>query len=131
MLDTRKTTPGLRALEKAAVRAGGGRNHRASLSDAVLVKDNHLAGLAITEAVAPGPGAVAGPDGGGGVRPPRAGGRGGRAGATAVLLDNMTPARGRRMRGAGRGRAPPGRVLVEVSGGVTLDTVAGLRCGRA
>ena len=52
MLDTRKTTPGLRLLEKAAVRAGGGTNHRASLSDAVLVKDNHLAGITITEAVA-------------------------------------------------------------------------------
>jgi len=52
ILDTRKTTPGLRALEKAAVRAGGGVNHRANLSDAVMVKDNHLAGLSIAEAVA-------------------------------------------------------------------------------
>jgi nicotinate-nucleotide pyrophosphorylase (carboxylating) len=43
ILDTRKTTPGLRALEKAAVVAGGGANHRFSLSDMVLVKDNHLA----------------------------------------------------------------------------------------
>jgi len=42
ILDTRKTTPGLRALEKAAVRAGGGANHRSTLSDMVLVKDNHL-----------------------------------------------------------------------------------------
>jgi nicotinate-nucleotide pyrophosphorylase (carboxylating) len=42
ILDTRKTTPGLRALEKAAVKAGGGRNHRLGLFDAVLVKDNHL-----------------------------------------------------------------------------------------
>ena len=49
--DTRKTTPGLRALEKAAVRAGGGANHRGSLSDGILIKDNHLAGLTITEAV--------------------------------------------------------------------------------
>jgi nicotinate-nucleotide pyrophosphorylase (carboxylating) len=45
--DTRKTTPGLRALEKAAVRAGGGRNHRCNLSDMVLIKDNHLTGLSI------------------------------------------------------------------------------------
>ena len=45
--DTRKTTPGLRALEKAAVRAGGGVNHRGSLSDGILVKDNHLAGLTV------------------------------------------------------------------------------------
>jgi len=43
ILDTRKTTPGLRALEKAAVRAGGGRNHRFGLYDMVMVKDNHLA----------------------------------------------------------------------------------------
>ena len=59
VLDTRKTTPGLRALEKAAVKAGGGVNHRSSLSEAVLVKDNHLAGITITEAVGPGPGPVA------------------------------------------------------------------------
>src|SRR6202044_877112 len=51
VLDTRKTTPGLRALEKAAVRAGGAFNHRASLSDAVLLKDNHRGGLTIAEAV--------------------------------------------------------------------------------
>jgi nicotinate-nucleotide pyrophosphorylase (carboxylating) len=50
--DTRKTTPGLRALEKAAVRAGGGVNHRGNLSDGILLKDNHLAGLTIVEAVA-------------------------------------------------------------------------------
>jgi nicotinate-nucleotide pyrophosphorylase (carboxylating) len=50
--DTRKTTPGLRALEKAAVRAGGGANHRGNLSDAVLVKDNHLRHCTIADAVA-------------------------------------------------------------------------------
>ena len=46
VLDTRKTTPGLRALEKHAVRCGGGANHRIGLFDAMLVKDNHVAGLA-------------------------------------------------------------------------------------
>jgi nicotinate-nucleotide pyrophosphorylase (carboxylating) len=56
LVDTRKTTPGLRMLEKAAVRAGGGHNHRYSLSDAVMLKDNHLAvlqsqGLNLTEAI--------------------------------------------------------------------------------
>ena len=54
IVDTRKTTPGLRILERYAVRCGGGHNHRFSLSDAVLVKDNHLASLAdlgITEAL--------------------------------------------------------------------------------
>jgi nicotinate-nucleotide pyrophosphorylase (carboxylating) len=52
VLDTRKTTPGLRALEKAAVAAGGGRNHRFGLYDAILVKDNHIAAAGgITRAV--------------------------------------------------------------------------------
>jgi nicotinate-nucleotide pyrophosphorylase (carboxylating) len=45
IFDTRKTTPGLRSLEKYAVRCGGGRNHRCGLHDAVLIKDNHLAGI--------------------------------------------------------------------------------------
>ena len=56
IVDTRKTTPGLRALEKYAVRAGGGHNHRFNLADGVLIKDNHLAalrarGLGIADAV--------------------------------------------------------------------------------
>ena len=128
--DTRKTTPGLRALEKAAVRAGGGSNHRGNLSDWVLLKDNHLAVLGITEAVARARAqwpartihvecerieqveeALA-------------------AGADAVLLDNMTPDEVR----AGVARSSPTagrRCLVEVSGGITLENVArvrGLRC---
>ncbi|MCC6792385.1 MAG: carboxylating nicotinate-nucleotide diphosphorylase, partial [Thermomicrobiales bacterium] len=45
IVDTRKTTPGLRVLEKAAVRHGGGHNHRVGLSDGVLIKDNHLAAI--------------------------------------------------------------------------------------
>jgi nicotinate-nucleotide pyrophosphorylase (carboxylating) len=53
VLDTRKTTPGLRALEKAAVSAGGGRNHRFGLYDAILIKDNHIAAAgSIAQAVA-------------------------------------------------------------------------------
>ena len=90
--DTRKTLPGLRALEKAAVRAGGGFNHRESLSDAVLIKDNHLADLGITEAVRPRAGAVARArtvevecDTLEQVEEAVA------AGADLVLLDNMTP----------------------------------------
>lgn len=56
IVDTRKTTPGLRSLEKYAVRAGGGFNHRRDLSDAMLIKDNHLAvigalGLSLSEAI--------------------------------------------------------------------------------
>jgi nicotinate-nucleotide pyrophosphorylase (carboxylating) len=120
--DTRKTLPGLRALEKAAVRAGGGVNHRGSLSDFVLVKDNHLAGLGIADAVtaarAQWPGrtveveceridqvevAVA-------------------AGADMVLLDNMSVADVRACVAAVRVDTSR-RVLVEVSGGVTLDNV--------
>jgi nicotinate-nucleotide pyrophosphorylase (carboxylating) len=52
ILDTRKTTPGLRLLEKYAVRAGGGENHRYNLSDLILIKDNHIRGAgSITQAV--------------------------------------------------------------------------------
>ena len=93
VLDTRKTTPGLRALEKAAVRAGGDHNHRASLSDAVLVKDNHLGGVSITDAVAQAkawwPGRMVE------VECDRIDqvDEACRAGATAVLLDNMSPSR--------------------------------------
>jgi len=52
VLDTRKTLPGLRAVQKAAVRAGGGHNHRGNLSEMILIKDNHRAALGIGEAVA-------------------------------------------------------------------------------
>lgn len=52
LLDTRKTTPGLRALEKRAVRAGGGHGHRTSLADGIMIKDNHIAAVgSITEAI--------------------------------------------------------------------------------
>ena len=123
VLDTRKTTPGLRALEKAAVRAGGGHNHRGSLSEAILVKDNHLGGVTITDAVGrarrawPGRMVEVECDRSEQVVEAVA------AGATMVLLDNMDPGEVaacvelvRRAEGPG-----PGRVLVEVSGGVTLE----------
>jgi nicotinate-nucleotide pyrophosphorylase (carboxylating) len=131
--DTRKTTPGLRSLEKAAVRAGGGANHRGSLSEAVLVKDNHLGGLSIEEAVgralARWPGrmvevecdrieqvAVAVD-----------------AGATLVLCDNMTADEVAHcvaiVRAHPRGAA--GAVLVEASGGVDLSSVAGFAAAGA
>ena len=124
LVDTRKTTPGLRVLEKYAVRVGGGHNHRFNLADAVLLKDNHLAalrsrGLDLASAVRAMKqrvphtmrvevevtsveeidAALAG-------------------GADVVLLDNMTT---EAMRDAVRRIA--GRALTECSGTVTLDTV--------
>ena len=117
--DTRKTTPGLRALEKAAVRAGGGVNHRGSLSDAILVKDNHLAGLSIEDAVAtahsrwPGVMCQVECDTLGQLKVALA------AGADLVLLDNMDPDTV-----AAAVALVGGRIPVEVSGRVTLDTVA-------
>jgi nicotinate-nucleotide pyrophosphorylase (carboxylating) len=116
--DTRKTTPGLRSLEKAAVRAGGGVNHRASLSDSILVKDNHLAGVGIRQAVAlahsrwPGVTCEVECDTLEQVETALA------AGADMVLLDNMSPPEV-----AAAVAVVAGRVQVEVSGGVSLDTV--------
>jgi nicotinate-nucleotide pyrophosphorylase (carboxylating) len=120
VLDTRKTTPGLRALEKAAVRAGGGTNHRASLSDAILLKDNHLRVIGIKEAVALAnerfPGVrvqvecdtfdqvVTALD----------------AGATAILLDNMNPALATRC--VELVRRHRDEVFVEASGRITAAT---------
>lgn len=120
LLDTRKTTPGLRILEKYAVRVGGGRNHRLRLDDGLLIKNNHLR-LA------------------GGIRPAVESARRCRppgmpiqveasslaeldeavaAGADAVLLDNMPPAQVRAcvVRAAGR-------VRLEVSGGINADNI--------
>ena len=120
ILDTRKTTPGLRELEKAAVRAGGGESHRSGLYDAILVKENHAAlaggvGEATRRALAGAPqgvtvevecatleeveAAVA-------------------AGVPRILLDNMAPPQLRQAVEIAGGRAE-----LEASGGITLDTV--------
>ena len=120
ILDTRKTTPGLRALEKEAVRAGGGTSHRGGLYDAILVKENHAAlaggvGEAAERALANAPegvvvevecatldevaDAVA-------------------AGVPRILLDNMDTATLRRAVELVGGRAE-----LEASGGITLDTI--------
>jgi nicotinate-nucleotide pyrophosphorylase (carboxylating) len=117
--DTRKTTPGLRALEKAAVRAGGGTNHRGNLSDAVLIKDNHLRHCSIAEAVdrarARWPGAIVEVecDTLDQLAEAKA------AGADLVLVDNMTPDEVAKAVALVGGALP-----IEVSGGVTLATVA-------
>ena len=122
VLDTRKTLPGLRLLEKAAVRAGGGTNHRLGLSDAVLVKDNHLAGTSITDAVARArtlwPGRLVEIECDTLDQVTEAAS----AGADAVLLDNMDPATVAEAVAAAH-LAAPGPILTEVSGGVSLDTI--------
>lgn len=124
LLDTRKTTPGLRAAEKYAVRAGGGTNHRAGLYDGILIKDNHIAAAgSVTEAVrrarearhpllkieveveseAQALEAV-------------------QAGAEMLLLDNRSPGELRALVRAVRAVAPG--VVLEASGGITLQTLA-------
>jgi nicotinate-nucleotide pyrophosphorylase (carboxylating) len=123
ILDTRKTLPGLRALEKAAVRAGGGHNHRGSLSDALLVKDNHLIGLGIDKAVQAAsdrwPGRTVEVE----CERIEQVAEAVKAGAGIVMLDNMTPAQVKKCVELVRRSDRPG-VLVEVSGRVTLETVA-------
>jgi nicotinate-nucleotide pyrophosphorylase (carboxylating) len=117
ILDTRKTTPGLRDLEKYAVRCGGGTNHRFRLDDGVLVKDNHLrlAG-SIGEAVARARGTGLPVE----VECDTLGqvGEALLAGADRILLDNMTIDELRQAVSLTAGRAE-----LEASGGVTLDTV--------
>ena len=119
ILDTRKTTPGMRALEKHAVRMGGGKNHRIGLYDRFLIKDNHLEGISITEAIA------------------RAKAKNVNkvsieleidsidqveeaitAGAGILLLDNFLP---KDLKKAVK--QAEGRVKTEASGGITLDNV--------
>jgi nicotinate-nucleotide pyrophosphorylase (carboxylating) len=122
ILDTRKTTPGLRALEKAAVRSGGGTNHRGSLSEGVLVKDNHLGHLGIEEAVRlaaerwPGRMIEVECDRIDQVE------RAASAGAAMILCDNMAPDEVAEAVAVVR-RIAGSRCLVEVSGEVSLETV--------
>jgi nicotinate-nucleotide pyrophosphorylase (carboxylating) len=124
IVDTRKTTPGLRALERQAVRDGGGHNHRFSLSDAVLAKDNHLAVLSaggrdLTEALREVRQRLSHTthfevevDRIDQIEPVLA------AGVDTILLDNFTPDELRE--GV---RLIAGRAIVDASGGVTLQTV--------
>ncbi len=120
IVDTRKTTPGMRRLEKAAVRHGGAHNHRFALGDGVLIKDNHLAACGSVRAA---------------LESARAGAHhllklevevtcleqldeAIAAGADVVLLDNMSPAEV-----AAAVHSAAGRVVLEASGNVRLDTV--------
>jgi nicotinate-nucleotide pyrophosphorylase (carboxylating) len=122
ILDTRKTTPGLRALEKAAVAAGGGTNHRMGLYDAILIKENHAAlaggvGEAVEQARDAQPDLAIEVE----CRDLDEVRQGAEAGANRLLLDNMSPPELREAVAAARG--PDGPEL-EASGGVTLETVA-------
>lgn len=119
ILDTRKTTPGLRALEKAAVRAGGGVNHRAGLYDAILIKENHAAlagglGEAVRAAREHSPDAPLEVE----CRTPEEIDEALEAGADRLLLDNFTPDA---LRDAVARVA--GRASLEASGGMTLDNI--------
>ena len=122
LLDTRKTVPGLRALEKHAARMGGAENHRVRLDDGVLIKDNHVAVCGgVAEAVRRAKVANTGlkvqveVDGLDQIEPALA------ASADRLLLDNMPP---RVLREAVALVA--GRVPLEASGGVTLETIRGI-----
>lgn len=120
ILDTRKTLPGLRRAQKYAVRCGGGQNHRIGLYDGVLIKENHIAAAGSVAAAVRSATAAAPPDAFVEIevenldqlREALA------AGAERILLDNFTPADIRRAVAETRGRA-----RLEVSGGVTLDTL--------
>lgn len=118
LLDTRKTIPGLRRLEKYATRTGGARNHRMGLWDAAMIKDNHVAvagdiGTAVTRAVAAGiEQVIVEVDRIDQIAPAL------EAGATHLLLDNMVPAVLREAVALVAGRVP-----TEASGGVRLDTI--------
>jgi nicotinate-nucleotide pyrophosphorylase (carboxylating) len=121
VLDTRKTTPGMRTLEKAAVAAGGASNHRAGLYDAILIKENHIAAAGgIAQAVARV--RAAAPELGGTleveVRNEEEIDEALAAGAPRLLLDNMDDAQLRAAVAQVSGRAE-----LEASGGVTLQTL--------
>jgi nicotinate-nucleotide pyrophosphorylase (carboxylating) len=121
VLDTRKTTPGMRALEKAAVAAGGASNHRAGLYDAVLIKENHIAAAGgIAQAVTRA--REAAPELEGTleveVRNPREIDEALQVGAPRLLLDNMDDTQLRAAVAQVGGRAE-----LEASGGVTLETL--------
>jgi nicotinate-nucleotide pyrophosphorylase (carboxylating) len=122
IIDTRKTTPGLRTLEKAAVAAGGGTNHRMGLYDAILIKENHAAlaggvGEAVRRARQAQPDLPIEVE----CRDLDEVRQGAEAGADRLLLDNMSPAELREAVAVARCSNGP---ELEASGGVTLETVA-------
>jgi len=121
LLDTRKTIPGLRHVEKYATRTGGAKNHRLGLWDAAMIKDNHIAvagsiGQAVGAARAAGvANVICEVDRIDQIEPALA------AGATHLLLDNMDPATLTQAVGIVAGQVP-----TEASGGVRLDTIGAI-----
>ncbi len=128
VLDTRKTTPGLRALEKAAVRAGGGVNHRGNLSEAVLIKDNHLGEITVIQAIErvrsqwPTRMIEVECDSLDQVETAL------KANVTVVMLDNMSY--DDIVKAVEMVKSSSSNSLVEVSGGVSLDTIEKLASSR-
>lgn len=120
IVDTRKTQPGMRRLDKYAVRVGGARNHRMTLADSVMIKDNHIAAAgSITKAVEKIKAAI-------GHTPkievetetPAQVREALAAGADIIMLDNMTPAQAAECK-----KIVNGKALIEISGGVTLENL--------
>jgi nicotinate-nucleotide pyrophosphorylase (carboxylating) len=125
--DTRKTTPGYRSMQKAAVRAGGAANHRGNLSDWLMLKDNHLIGTTIPSAVAEAkrrwPGRTIHVEADRQEQMFEAM----QAGADIILLDNFSPADLRLLVGEADAWAADNgtpRPLLEASGGINFDTLA-------
>ncbi len=124
IVDTRKTTPGLRTLEKYAVRMGGGQNHRFHLGDAVLIKDNHLAalrsqGMSLTDIINEAKrNAPAGMTIEVEVTNPEEAAEAAGAGADMIMLDNMNPDEMERVV-----NSLPQGVRTEASGGINLENV--------
>ncbi len=122
--DTRKTTPGLRLLEKYAVSIGGGQNHRFHLGDGILIKDNHLValralGMSLKDIIAKAKqNAPQGLKVEVEVDTPQEAREAAAAGADIIMLDNMSPDEMRHVTGL-----IPGRVKIEASGGITLANV--------
>jgi nicotinate-nucleotide pyrophosphorylase (carboxylating) len=123
LVDTRKTTPGMRLLQKYAVRVGGGHNHRYGLSDGILIKDNHITACgsikeSITRARAKAPHTLLLEIEVSGIEELE---EAIEAGADAVLLDNMDAARLRKAVSLARRLKP--RIILEASGGIRLENV--------
>lgn len=130
IVDTRKTTPGLRAIERYAVRVGGAFNHRNTLEDGVLIKDNHIEAAAQRGVDLAGVIALARTEAAHTLRievevtDAQMARDAVAAGADVVLLDNMTPEEMRAVVQEQRANPSAAHVLFEASGGITLETIA-------